>query len=49
MTFKKLVLELCKREGKKKQVNVAQMSEVVKCLIRIFKDNPVGVLKVFLK
>lgn len=29
MNIKKLVKELCRREGKKKQVDVAQMTEVV--------------------
>ena len=32
MTFKQLVMELMKREGKRQGVNIAQMSEVVKCL-----------------
>ncbi len=32
MTFKKIVSELCRREGKKIGVSVAQMSEIVRCL-----------------
>lgn len=43
--FNKLVVELCKKEGKKVQVNVAQMSEVVKCLFDIAAENPELVAK----
>lgn len=39
MTPKKLVLELCSREGKLKQVNVAQMTEIVSKLADIIADE----------
>lgn len=39
MTFKQLVLELMKREGGKRGVNVADMSEIVKCLDEILKEE----------
>lgn len=32
MTFKKLAMALAKREGLKKQVNIAQISELLRCL-----------------
>jgi hypothetical protein len=49
MNLKKLAVLLCKAEGKKKQVNIAQMSETLKCLRRIIKENPVPVLRALLK
>lgn len=49
MTFKELVAALCRLEGKKKQVNVAQMSEVLSSLKKLLKKNPIGVLKALLK
>jgi len=39
MKIKELTQELCRREGKKRQVNVAQMSEVVKCLADILHEE----------
>lgn len=44
MTRKQLVLKLCCAEGKKKQVDVAQMSEIVARLGEITKRDPKGVL-----
>jgi hypothetical protein len=38
-TVKALALELCKREGKKKQVDIAQMSEIVGHLSDIFYEE----------
>lgn len=37
-TSKEIVLELCKREGKKRQVNVAQMTEIVGHLADIMHE-----------
>lgn len=39
MTIKKIVQELCKREGLKKQVNIAQVSELVGHLSDMLYDN----------
>ena len=46
MTRKKLALELCKVEGLKKQVNIAQMSEILGNLadLQIASEGQVGVL-----
>jgi hypothetical protein len=38
MTKRKLILELCRREKGKKQVNVAQMTDVVNRLIEMSAD-----------
>lgn len=40
MTFQQLAVELCKREGKKKQVDIAQMSEILKNLCKILAEDP---------
>lgn len=39
MTFKKLVKELCKREGLKKQVDVAQVTELLGHLADLFHEE----------
>ncbi len=44
-----LALQLCKYEGKTKQVNVAQMKEIVKCLRELIKLEPVKTLRLLLK
>jgi len=44
MTFKQLALEITKREGKKKQVDIAQVSEVLARLVDIVAEDPNGVL-----
>lgn len=41
MEIKKLTLALCKAEGLKKQVNVAQMSEIVGVLCDIIYKLPI--------
>lgn len=46
---KSLILELCRREAKKKQVNVAQMSEIVARLRDIFKEDPCRVISILWK
>ena len=38
LTSRQLALMLCKAEGKRQQVNIAQMSEIVKCLRVIFRN-----------
>lgn len=40
MTFKELVLKLTELEGKKKQVSVAQITEVVSQLKKLVKKDP---------
>lgn len=45
MTFQKLAKTLCLLEGKKKQVDIAQMSETLKCLKVVFKMYPQGVIE----
>jgi predicted house-cleaning noncanonical NTP pyrophosphatase (MazG superfamily) len=39
VTIKKLIAELCKREGLKKQVDVAQVTEIVGHLADILKEE----------
>jgi len=39
MTPKKLALELCKRESGKRQVNIAQMTEIVSRLADLLYDE----------
>ena len=39
MNIKQIVEELCKREGKKRQVNIAQMKEVVGYISEILAEN----------
>jgi hypothetical protein len=43
MTFKELAREICKREGKKQGVNIAQVSEILRCLGDILLEKPGGV------
>ncbi len=38
MDLNGLALEITKKEGKKKQINIAQAKEVVKCLCCIFHE-----------
>lgn len=40
MTIKKLILELTKLEGKKKQITIAQMSEIVGLLAELVFKSP---------
>ena len=49
MTFKALAKKLCELEGKKKQVDIAQMSETLASLRRLFKADPIGVLIALIK
>lgn len=42
MTINKLVKELCKREGLKKQVDIAQIKEIVGHLAEILCDGEEG-------
>ena len=39
MTFKQLALEVAKREGKKQQISIAQISEVLRCLAEIIGER----------
>lgn len=39
MNFQKLAREICKREGKKQQVNIAQVNEVLRCLCDILVER----------
>ncbi len=39
MTFKELAKEICAREGKKQGVNIAQVSEILKCLVEICAER----------
>jgi hypothetical protein len=48
-TFNDLAVELCKREGKKKQVNVAQMAEIVHCLCVLLSKKPLQTLLILVK
>lgn len=38
--FKEVALEIAKREGKKEQVNIAQINEILKHTIDILSDLP---------
>jgi len=40
MTFKELAKKLTEIEGKKKQVNIAQMSEILKALSKLMYEDP---------
>jgi hypothetical protein len=44
MTMSQIVVELCRREGKKKQVNIAQMREIVANLCDILVENHEAVI-----
>lgn len=39
MNLNDLAKEICKREGKKVSVNIAQVKEILKILIDIFSEN----------
>lgn len=43
-TFKSVAKEICKREGKKKQVDIAQVSEILKIVRELCVQKP-GVRK----
>jgi hypothetical protein len=45
VTFKELAQELCRREGKNVGVNIAQVSELLDCLIDIIMDRPTETMK----
>lgn len=47
--FKELARFITQGEGKIKQVNIAQINEVLKVLRQLFKTYPLAVLKVMLK
>lgn len=44
-----LAIEISKIEGKKKEVDIAQISEVIKCLRIIIKKYPITALKLLLR
>lgn len=44
MRFKELAREVCRREGKRQQVNIAQVSEILKCLAGMIAERPFTVL-----
>lgn len=37
-TFKEIALEVAQHEGKKKQVNIAQINEILKCTLEIIAN-----------
>jgi hypothetical protein len=43
-----LAREICKLEGKKVQVNIAQVSEVLCCLVDIIARQPLRVVKILM-
>jgi hypothetical protein len=45
MTYKELIQILCRIEGKKSQVKIGDVKEIVKILKNLIKVNPLGVLK----
>lgn len=45
MTILSLAKELCRRDGKKKQVDIAQMKEILGMLSDIFWSEPMGVVR----
>lgn len=49
MNGNKLAVELSKLEGLKKQMSIAQIKEVLKCLKKMFKKCPNEVLEYFYK
>jgi len=48
-SFRELALRLTEVESGDKQVNIAQMSEVLKKLRGLLKQHPVSMLKLLLK
>lgn len=49
MTFKKLAIAIAMKESKRKQVNIAQIYEILKVLKGLIKENPIEILKILLK
>jgi hypothetical protein len=47
--FKELARFITMGEGKIKQVNIAQISEVLKVMRQLFKSYPLALLKVMIK
>lgn len=45
MNVNQLAVKVCKLEGKKKQVDIAQVKEILRCLARINKRHHGGVEK----
>ncbi len=39
LNLNNLAVEICRREGKKKQVNIAQVKEILKVLIEILSEE----------
>jgi hypothetical protein len=39
MNLNTLAVEVCKREGKKVQVNIAQVKEVIRCTMDVLADH----------
>ena len=46
LNFNELAQLLCEREAKRKEVDIAQMSEVLSVLRDVLAENPAGVLEV---
>ena len=44
-----LAVAVCKLEGKKKQVNIAQMSETLSCLGKVLAAKPASTLSLLAK
>jgi|WetSurSiteA1Bulk_404760.scaffolds.fasta_scaffold01663_11 hypothetical protein len=40
MGFKEIALEIAQLEGKKKQVNIAQINEILKCTLEVIANLP---------
>lgn len=49
MNFKELALAISKLEGGKKEINITQIREILKCLRLLLRKDPLGVLKVLVK
>lgn len=44
-----LAVAVCKLEGKKQQVNIAQMSETLKCVGKVLAGKPASTLSILAK
>jgi len=46
-TFHKLAMEICRREGGKKSLDIAQIKEVLSIVVQLFREFPIAMLKFF--
>lgn len=49
MNLNDLAKEVCKLEKGKKEVNIAQVKEVIRCLCVVIGRDPIGVTQLLLK